>query len=60
MIFGIWGSMETSLEMPGVLTRAIYHAQSIFAYVVKGLVIMRGTSDSRVPLKIACLRIRCP
>ena len=45
--------------MPGVLTRAIYHARSIFAYIV----VMLGTSDSRVPFEICvfdCLRIRPP
>lgn len=47
-----------SCEIPGVLTRAIYHARSVFAYVVKGprrpppSPLMPGTSRSRVPFEI--------
>lgn len=46
-----------SCEIPGVLTRAIYHARSVFAYVVKGPrppppPLMPGTPRSRVPFEI--------
>lgn len=43
-----------SCEIPGVLTRAIYHARSVFAYVVKGpRRLRRGhRARSRVPFEI--------
>lgn len=43
-----------SCEIPGVLTRAIYHARSVFAYVVKGpRRLRRGHgARSRVPFEI--------
>lgn len=43
-----------SCEIPGVLTRAIYHARSVFAYVVKGpcVAYALGHRRSRVPFEI--------
>lgn len=47
-----------SCEIPGVLTRAIYHARSVFAYVVKGpRRLCRGHRVVECLLKFACLRI---
>lgn len=50
-----------SCEIPGVLTRAIYHARSVFAYVVKGPCVAYALGHIGVVeclLKFACLRIR--
>lgn len=50
-----------SCEIPGVLTRAIYHARSVFAYVVKGpRRLCRGHRVVECLLKFACLRILLP
>lgn len=49
-----------SCEIPGVLTRAIYHARSVFAYVVKGPCVAYALGHIGVVeclLKFACLRI---
>lgn len=50
-----------SCEIPGVLTRAIYHARSVFAYVVKGLCVayyaLGHIGVVECLFKFACLRI---